>query len=286
MDILVTGADGMLGTALLPILKQHHQVWGINHKDCDICNSPAITALISARRPQLVVHLAAYTNVDAAEANPQLADEINAGGTRNVASACAAIDASMLYVSTDYVFDGSKPGAYCENDSPNPINVYGSSKWKGERQVSGILERRFIVRTSWLYGPNGKNFVTSILKAAQQQSVLRVVNDQHGSPTYTRHLSTTIAALIEAQRYGIYHATGSGSCTWFEFAQAILELWPVAGVQVLPISSKDSGRAARRPLNSVLENKALAQANLQLMPDWKASLRQYLDEIRQSGQVF
>jgi dTDP-4-dehydrorhamnose reductase len=275
----------MLGTALLPVLKQRHPVSGIDRQDCDICNPLAIAALIHDRRPHLVIHLAAYTNVDGAEDNPQLAEEVNAAGTRNIAAACAAIDAAMLYVSTDYVFDGSKQGAYREDDSPHPLNAYGKSKWMGEQHVSSLLNRHFIVRTSWLYGPNGKNFVTSILKAAQQQSVLRVVNDQRGSPTYTRHLSATIAALIETERYGTYHATGCGSCTWFEFAQAILELWPVKEVQVLPISSKDSGRTARRPMNSVLENWALKRIGLKLMPDWKAALGEYLQEISRARAI-
>ncbi len=283
MDILVTGAEGMLGTALMPALKQRHNALGINRQDCDIRDASAITSIVRARRPQLVIHLAAFTNVDAAEADPQTTEEINADGARNVARACAAVNAVMVYVGTDYVFDGSKSGAYNEDDRPNPINVYGRTKWEGEKQVNAHLERHFIVRTSWLYGAGGRNFVTTILKAAKEQKDLRVVNDQQGSPTYTRHLATTIAELIETQAYGLYHATGAGSCTWFEFARAILDLWPVTGVQVLAITSSESGRPARRPVNSVLENRALQQANLRLMPDWRISLAEYLEEIKLSA---
>ena len=155
----------------------------------------------------------------------------------------------------------------------------------GEQHVRALLKRYFIARTSWLYGPNGKNFVTTILKVAHQQKVLRVVDDQHGSPTYTRHLSLKIAELAETQAYGVYHTTGSGTCSWFEFARTILDLWPVEGVQVLPITSDEFGRAARRPANSVLENRALRQAHMELMPHWKVALTEYLDEIKESGQA-
>lgn len=283
MRILVTGANGMLGTALVPVLQKRHQVWGIDIQDCDICDAEAVSAVLRTRRPELVFHLAAYTNVDGCEANPQMAEATNAVGTQNLAQACAEVDAAMVYVSTDYVFDGTKIGAYREDDPPHPVSVYGRSKLQGEEYVRGILKRYYIARTSWLYGPNGKNFVTTILKIGQQQKVLRVVNDQHGSPTYTRHLSLKLAELAETGAYGIYHTTGSGTCSWFEFARTILDLWPVEGVEVLPISSAESGRAAQRPANSVLENRALRQAHLELMPHWKIALAEYLDEIKQSG---
>jgi dTDP-4-dehydrorhamnose reductase len=272
----------MLGTALVPVLQQRHQVWGTDANDCDICDAGAVSAVLHTRRPELVIHLAAYTNVDGCETNPKIAEATNSTGTRNVATACAEVDAAMLYVSTDYVFDGTKIGAYLEDDPPNPISVYGKSKWLGEQHVRAILKRYFITRTSWLYGPHGKDFVSTILRGAHQQKVLRVVNDQHGSPTYTRHLASKIAELAETQAYGVYHTTGSGTCSWFEFARTILNLWPVQGVEVFPISSDESGRAARRPANSVLENRALKQAHLELMPHWKVALTEYLDEIKQS----
>jgi dTDP-4-dehydrorhamnose reductase len=275
----------MLGTALVPVLQQRHQVWGMDVNDCNIRDAGAISAVLRTRQPELVIHLAAYTDVDGCEANPQIAEATNSTGTRNVASACAEVDAAMLYVSTDYVFDGRKIGAYLEDDPPNPISVYGKSKWLGEQHVRAILKRYFIARTSWLYGPNGKNFVSTILSVAHQQKLLRVVNDQHGSPTYTRHFSLKIAELAATQAYGVYHITASGACSWFEFARTILELWPVEGVEVFPISSDESGRAARRPANSVLENRALKQAHLELMPHWKVGLAEYLDEIKQSGQA-
>jgi dTDP-4-dehydrorhamnose reductase len=212
-----------------------------------------------------------------------MAEETNVLGTLNVATACAELDAAMVYVSTDYVFDGTKSGPYWEDDPPNPINVYGRSKLRGEEHVRSLLKRFYIARTSWLYGPNGNNFVTTILKIAQQQGFLRVVNDQHGSPTYTRHLSQKLAELAETQAYGIYHTTGSGTCSWFEFAKSILELWPMKGVEVLPITSGASDRAARRPANSVLENRALTHAHLDLLPHWRSGITEYLNEIKQSS---
>lgn len=282
MRILVTGAKGMLGTALLPVLRQRHQVWGVDIQDCNICDAGAVSAVLRTRQPEMLIHLAAYTDVDGCEANPRIAEQTNSMGTRNIAMACAEVGAAMLYVSTDYVFDGSKIGAYVEDDSPNPVSVYGRSKLMGEQHVRATLKRYFISRTSWLYGPGGKNFVTTILNAAHQQKVLRVVDDQQGSPTYTRHLSLKIAELAETQAYGVYHMTGSGTCSWFEFARAILDLWPVEGVQVLPISSSEYGQAARRPANSVLENRALERAHMVLMPHWKAALAEYIAEIKQS----
>ncbi len=287
MRILVTGAKGMLGTALLPVLtRRDHTAWGIDVADCDIRYAGAVSACLRSRPPDLLIHLAAFTNVDACEANPQIAEETNALGTRNLAAACAEVDAAMLYVSTDYVFDGTQEGPYREDDSPRPINVYGRSKCLGEQHVRAILKRSYIVRSSWLYGAGGKNFVTTILRTAHQQKILRVVNDQRGCPTYTRHLSAKIAELIQTESYGTYHITGSGSCSWFEFAQSIVEQWPVARVQVLPITSAESGRAAQRPANSVLENRALGRIHLELLPHWKAALAEYLGEIRQSGLRF
>ena len=283
MRIFVTGAKGMLGSALVPVLQQRHEVWGAGSRECDVCDPGAVAGLLRARRPELVLHLAAYTDVDGCEANPQLAEQTNSGGTRNVALGCAEIDAAMLYLSTDYVFDGRKAGPYVEDDLPNPISVYGQSKWEGEQHVRALLKRYCIVRASWLFGPHGTNFVETILERAHGQKTLRVVDDQRGSPTYTRHLARKLAELAEARAVGVYHATGAGACSRFELARTILNLWPLDGVEVVPIPSCESGRAAPRPANSVLENRALQAAGIGLMPHWKVALTEYLDEIKKSG---
>ena len=285
MRIIVTGAKGMLGATLLPVLQGRHEACGIGRQDCDICDEKAIAAVLRERKPELVVHLAAYTDVDGCETNPETAERTNSLGTKNVALACAELDAAMLYVSTDYVFDGSKPAPYLEDDQPNPLSAYGRSKLHGEQHVRSILKRYFIVRTSWLYGPSGRNFVTTILKLARARKSLRAVDDQRGSPTYTRHLSQTIAALAQTRAYGVYHATGSGRCSRFELAKAILDLQRVEGVEVVPITSRESGRPARRPANSVLANRALPCAGVELLPHWKEGLAACLDEIRNSDAM-
>jgi dTDP-4-dehydrorhamnose reductase len=283
MRVLVTGATGMLGHALLPVLSLSHQVTGVGVEDFDIRDEDAVRATFAAHDPELVLHLAAYTNVDGCETDPQTAEETNGTGTRIVAEACGEIGAAMLYVGTDYVFDGGQAEPYSERDHPNPINAYGRSKLLGEQYVQSVLDRHFIARTSWLFGPNGRNFVTTILDLADQQEVLRVVNDQRGSPTYTRHLALKLLDIVEMGAYAIYHITGSGSCSWFEFAQSIVELWPIRGARVIPISTAESGRAARRPANSVLENQRLRLMHMALLPHWKSALAEYLDELKRRG---
>jgi dTDP-4-dehydrorhamnose reductase len=280
----MTGATGMLGHALFPVLQQSHQVVGVGAEDFDIRDERAVRDCLSANRPELVVHLAAYTDVDGCETDPQRAVETNGTGTQNVARACAEINSSMLYVSTDYVFDGTKTEPYREQDRPNPINVYGQSKLAGERHVEALLDRYFIVRTSWLFGPKGKNFVATILKLAQRQTELHVVIDQHGSPTYTRHLASSVALLVGTGKYGIYHISGSGSCSWFGFAQTILDLSGFQRVRLVPISSEECARPARRPANSVLENHRLSDKQMGLLPHWRVALAEYLDELRLGSQ--
>ena len=223
MRILVTGARGMLGSALLPCLGAAHDVVGVDTQDFDITREAAVQQAFREHRPEFVYHLAAYTDVDGCEVNGALALEVNTQGARNVAQACAASGAVMLYVSTDYVFDGSFARPYREDDIPNPLSAYGRSKLGGEQHVQALLARHFIVRSSWLYGPQGKNFVATILKIAGERDELRVVSDQRGSPTYTRHLAAKLAEMLTARAYGIYHVTGAGTCSWNEFTQAILK---------------------------------------------------------------
>ncbi len=283
MRVLVTGAKGMLAHALLPCLGGH-AVTGVDLNDFDISQEAAVQKAFRELRPEFVYHLAAYTDVDGCELNPQLARQVNADGTANLARAAAEVGATMLYVSTDYVFDGSGSTPWREDDAPNPLSAYGKSKLEGEKAVAATLKYYFIARSSWLFGPKGKNFVSTILKYAAERDELRVVSDQRGSPTYTRHLAVQLSRFINAKSYGIYHVTGSGSCSWFEFAQTILKSAGYEQVRVVPISTEESGRPAPRPKFSVLENRRLAQNQLGLLPHWSEGLAEYLHEGEKSGE--
>jgi len=282
--ILVTGAKGMLANALLPCLGSEHEVVGVDLNDFDISREAAVQKAFQDLRPDFVYHLAAYTDVDGCEANPRLADEVNIQGTRNLAKSCAEIGAILLYVSSDYVFDGSSERPYREDDATHPLSVYGQSKLGGEHHVQSLLKQYFIVRSSWLYGPHGKNFVATIVKIAAERDELRVVNDQRGSPTYTRHLALKLAEMLRIEAYGIYHATGAGNCSWFEFAQAIVKLAGLKRVRVVPISTQESGRRAPRPAYSVLENHRLIENHLGALPHWKDGLAHYLNEGQRLGE--
>ncbi|MGO8786104.1 MAG: dTDP-4-dehydrorhamnose reductase [Terriglobia bacterium] len=284
MRILVTGAQGMLASVLLPHLRSDHQVCGVDLKDFDIGEEAAVERAFHEFRPEFVFHLAAYTDVDGCEANPPKAERVNSLGTRNVARACAEIGAALLYVSTDYVFDGRENRAYREDDCPNPVSVYGRTKLQGERQAQALVAKHMIVRSSWLYGPGGKNFVATILRFARERGDLSVVSDQRGSPTYTRHLALKLTELMAAGIYGVFHVTGSGNCTWFEFAEAIVRSGGYPQVHVHPITTREAGRLAPRPAYSVLENRRLAECKLQALPHWTEGLAQYLDEGRRSGE--
>lgn len=278
MRVLVTGVQGMLGSVLVPCLQANHQVCGVDLKDFDIAEGAAVERAFRELRPEFVVHLAAYTDVDGCETNPLKAERVNALGTLHVARACAEVGACLLYLSTDYVFDGRGNRPYREDDCPNPLSVYGLTKLRGERYVQALVAGHVIVRTSWLYGPNGKNFVATILKLAKQGADLRVVCDQRGSPTYTRHLALKLADLVTRRAWGVFHVTGSGACSWFEFAQAIVRSGGAPTTRVSPIATSQAGRLARRPAYSVLENRRLVESDLGTLPHWTKGLAQYLDE--------
>ena len=280
MRVLVTGARGMLGSVLLPRLRENYQAWGVDQEDFDIVDGSAVVRAVCDLRPEFVFHLAAYTDVDGCEANPLKAEQVNALGTRNVARACAEVGAGMLYISSDYVFDGWGRRPYREADCPHPLSAYGLAKLRGERDVQALVARHIIVRSSWLYGPGGKNFVATILKLAKERTELRVVSDQRGSPTYTRHLSQKLVELLAHGSPGVFHVTGSGECSWFEFAAAILQSGGYPQVRVVPITTQESGRLARRPAFSVLENGRLAESELAPLPPWTQGLTEYLREIQ------
>ena len=226
--------------------------------------------------PDVVIHTAAFTAVDDCERNPDLAFRVNGEGTRNVGSACRPAHAAMVYISTDYVFDGQKQSPYAETDHPNPINVYGKSKLQGENYAAELVEHSWIVRTSWLFGPLGKNFVGAILTRARQGESLRVVDDQVGAPTYTVDLAEKLVEIVERGKPGVYHVTGQGYCSWFEFAQEILAQAGMGNTPISPIDTFASGRLAPRPRNSRLVNTHLLEQGLGLLPPWQSALGRYL----------
>jgi dTDP-4-dehydrorhamnose reductase len=275
MKVLVTGAGGMLGKALVPCLEARgHKVRGMPREELDITNYAQVAQLVAHAKPDIVVHPAAYTKVDQAESEPELAHLINGYGTENLAVACNAIDVPLLYVSTDYVFDGEQNRPYYPWDQTRPLSVYGKSKLAGETAVTNHLNSFYIVRTSWLYGPHGKNFVETIIKLAEERDVLKVVSDQFGSPTSTLTLSETIADLIDTGRWGIYHATDGGITTWYEFARAIVQ---GKNVQVIPIDTTEFPRPATRPKYSGLDKTTLIHTIGREMVPWQEALNSYLN---------
>ena len=276
MKVLVLGAGGMLGKDLIPILSGKEQVWARDIGDFDITDRKGVQREVEALQPQVLVNAAAYTDVDGCESKKEMAFAVNAEGAKNVALACAAIGGRMIHLSTDYVFDGSSRIPYREEDLPNPLNVYGSSKLQGERYIQAILENHLIVRTEWLYGRHGKNFVDTIVRHAGQQKELRVVDDQRGSPTFTRDLSFALERLIGMEARGILHVTNSGSCTWFEFARQILGEKGYNHVQVIPISSEELARPAKRPASSVMDCRKYEKLTGSKMTPWKEALKEYL----------
>jgi len=277
MKLLVTGAGGMLGQALVPCLESRaHDVDAMPKEQLDVTNYYQVLDTIGAKKPDLVLHCAAFTKVDQAESEPALAYHINGYGTENLAVACNKHDVPMLYVSSDYVFDGEQTQPYNPWDATRPLSIYGKSKLAGEKAIQRHLTRFYIVRTSWLYGPNGKNFVDTIVSMAEQGKTLRVVSDQVGTPTCTLSLSEIIADLIVTGRWGVYHATDDGVTNWCDFARAIVRDTGHTSVEVEPIETKDMPRPATRPKYSVLDKTALINTIARELPSWEESLNHYL----------
>lgn len=275
MRIAVTGARGMLGHNLVKELQITHEVLPFAREDLDVTDFEATQHKIKGASPDIIIHAAAYTDVDGAETNQEQAYQINALGTQNVVLAAQKVNALVVYFSTDYVFDGQKKSPYYEFDAPNPQGIYAKSKLAGEWYVQAILDKFFIVRTSWLFGQAGKNFVQTILQRAKKGKSLKVVCDQVGSPTYTKDLAKEIGRLIPTHRYGIYHITNQGSCSWYELAAKILEL---SGLQseLIPITTQELARPAPRPAYSVLANLCLELTIGSRMQRWEEALQEYL----------
>jgi dTDP-4-dehydrorhamnose reductase len=280
--IMLTGAGGMLAQDAVAILKPGFEVISRREQELDICDAEAVRAAVCSLMPDVVVNCAAYTQVDICETEQEKAFAVNAAGVKHLALACRQAGSLLVHISTDYVFDGTKQTPYLETDVPHPLSVYGRSKHAGENHVAELLEQYIIIRSSWLYGSSGNNFIATILRLAHKQKELQVVNDQRGSPTWTRDLSRAIKALIESNRRGIYHVSNQGSCTWYDYARAIVAR---AGldVKVSPVTTAALKRPAPRPPNSVLDcSRFIRETGMPLRP-WEDALEEYLQaELRQA----
>lgn len=276
MRIVVTGANGQLGKEIAKQASGHELIL-TDYYTLDITDSSAVAVFMKAEKPEAVIHCAAYTNVDGAEADFDGAFRVNVVGTQNMAAGCLEAGARLVYVSTDYVFDGKKQQPYREFDSVNPQSVYGITKWQGEEMVRQILGRHYIIRTAWLYG-DGNNFVRTMLKLSEENSTLRVVADQIGTPTYTVDLARAIFTLLTTDAYGTYHGTCQGQCSWYEFA---CEIFRQTGkqIEVLPVTTSEFPRPAKRPAHSVLDNYMLHMTVGDSIRDWKTALEDYITNL-------
>mgnify|MGYP006289820079 FL=1 len=271
----------MLGRQVAKVFRNSGKdVISAGRSDADVGNLSELRSLFDSLSPDLVIHCAAFTDVDGCEQDPERAFRVNSMGSRNVAQVCAEVRAKLLYVSSDYVFDGSKGSAYREFDAPNPLNVYGQSKYEGEFYVSRLCRRFIIIRTSWLFGPGGANFVSAICDRARRGEEIRVVDDQIGSPTYTLHLAKAMLAIVDSGVLGLFHVSGQGRCSWYGFAQKILEMKSFDKVPLTPIFSSEVQNSVSRPSFSVLENFNLKIEGLDLPPHWSEGLAAYLGEDR------
>lgn len=281
MRIVVTGANGQLGQDILKLLEAQHEVQGLVRDQLDITNEGQCLEVIQRLQPEVIIHSAAYTAVDLAETNESEAFRVNADGTRNLAIAAESIGAKFVYISTDYVFDGMATQSYSEDDTTNPQSVYGKSKRAGELHVQAILSKYFIVRTSWVYGVYGKNFVKTMLELVKTRDSLKVVSDQFGSPTYTVDLALFLKKLIETDRYGIYHASNSGVCSWYDFACAIFEESGIT-MNVEPCTTEEFPRPAPRPRNSAMEHEAIRVNGFEDLREWRDGLKAFLKELEEA----
>lgn len=279
MKVLVTGVKGQLGYDVVKELrKRGHIAIGTDIEEMDITDAKSVDKVIKESAPNAVIHCAAYTAVDAAEDNIDLCRKINVDGTKNIASACKELDIKMIYISTDYVFDGEGERPWEPDDERLPLNVYGQTKYEGELVVQNTLDKYFIVRIAWVFGVNGKNFVKTMLNLGKTRDSLTVVNDQFGSPTYTFDLARLLVDMVETDKYGVYHATNEGICTWYEFACEIFKQAKME-VKVSPVSASEYQAKAKRPSNSRMSKEKLTANGFERLPAWQDALSRYLKEI-------
>lgn len=283
MKVLITGARGQLGSDCSKILATEHTVYPLGSHELDITDHQQTKSLIGKISPDTVINCAAYTAVDACEKDSFSCRKVNSDGAGNIASACADVGAKIIHISTDYVFDGSKPvpEPYTEKDEVCPVSEYGSSKLAGERNIRKITENHLIIRTAWLYGIDGSNFLKTMLRLAltNQGKAIRVVNDQYGSLTWTYSLALQIKELLATDLSGTVHASAEGHCTWYEGARYFLESINVPHL-IEPCTSAEFKTAAKRPANSILENRLLKERGLNRMIDWKRDVASFAGRFR------
>ena len=279
MKVLVTGVKGQLGYDVVKELeKRGMDAVGVDIEEMDITDAASVEKVLGEAAPDAVIHCAAYTAVDAAEEQEELCRRVNADGTRNIARMCKKLDIKMIYISTDYVFNGQGTRPWEPEDERQPLNVYGQTKCEGEEAVQELLEKYFIVRIAWVFGVNGKNFVKTMLRLAETGKRVTVVNDQYGSPTYTYDLARLLVDMVLTDKYGIYHATNEGICTWYEFACEIFRQ-ANAAVEVVPVTAAEYQAKAKRPENSRMSKEKLTENGFDRLPPWQDALKRYLKAL-------
>ena len=280
MKVLVTGVKGQLGYDVVNELANRNiEYIGLDVEEMDITDYDHVKTVISAAKVDAVIHCAAYTAVDAAEDNEAICRKVNLDGTRNIAQVCKILDIKMAYISTDYVFDGSGIEPWHTDSVRKPINVYGQSKCEGELAVEELLEKFFIVRISWAFGMNGKNFVKTMINLGKTRGEVSVVDDQFGSPTYTYDLARLLVDMILSEKYGIYHAANEGICSWYEFACEIFKQVGMEDVKVTPVDSSVFPVQAKRPTNSRMSKDKLDANGFDRLPGWEDALGRYLESL-------
>jgi len=286
-NILITGCKGQLGSDMMAVLAKKHRVIGIDIEDLDIRDYKKTIEYLKKIAPDVVIHIAAYTDVDGCEINPETATEINATGTKNIVSACLQINAKIIYFSTDYIFDGTKGSPYLESDQPNPKTVYGKSKLEGEKRIVELTDNYAILRIAWLYGAYGKNFLKTILKIGAEQisnkkkgksiGPIQIVDDQVGNPTWTIDIVKQTETIINNDLKGIFHCTSEGEVSWYGFASDIFRMLKM-NVELNPCTTEEYSRPASRPRYSSLENKNLKDGGLNVMRDYEIALQDFLKQ--------
>ena len=280
MKILITGVNGQLGYDLSRVLRDdNHEIIGTTREIMDITDFTKVREVINRIEPDMVIHCAAYTAVDKAEMEVDICEKVNVSATENLAKLCGEKDIKFVYFSTDYVFNGEGYDFFEPKDKiTTQMNVYGRTKYEGELAVQKYINKSFIIRISWVFGINGNNFVKTMIKLGQERKSINVINDQIGSPTYTYDLAKLIKVMIKSDKYGIYHATNEGVCSWYEFALEIFKKLNIK-IDVNPVSSDEYNSVAKRPKNSRLSKEKLIKSGFEKLPTWQDAIERYLEEL-------